>query len=116
MLLTGQINEFWELTNSLVVVVVIDDFDRNSFSGSKVGKYLVGQVPVGDEKLETKTMNNSLKQVGCKEKAWDGMAVRQEAAGGLRGGPIFGSADGHMPAVWAVAADGVGDLKWPCRG
>lgn len=51
------------------MVVVIDDFDRNSFSGSKVGKYLVGQVPVGDEKLETKTMNNSLKQVGCKEKA-----------------------------------------------
>lgn len=36
------------------MVVVIDDFDRNSFNGSKVGKYLVESVQVEDEKLETK--------------------------------------------------------------
>lgn len=43
------------------MVVIIDDFDRNNFTGSKVRKYLVGSVPVGEEKLETKKTNNNKK-------------------------------------------------------
>ena len=49
------------------MVEVLDDFDGNSFNGSKVGKYLVGRVQVGDEKLETKNYEQPFKQVSWKE-------------------------------------------------
>lgn len=83
MLLIGQINEFQEVTMDLVMVEVIDDFGRNSFDEMKVGKSLIGRVLVGDEKLETKTMNDAFMQVCCKGKEQDDMALGQEAPASL---------------------------------
>lgn len=57
--------------------------DRNSFNGSKGGKSLTEGFQVEDEKLETKAMNNSLKQVCCKGKEQGDRAVGQEAPASL---------------------------------